>query len=147
MIAHGRSEDSVDHAAWLGELIAEGRRGDAVEYFQSKLVGLPDEVVAQLRQAPFRPALEAMAHTLVYEAMIVGDRWLPNDLASVTVPTLAVAAGAGSPLLPTAAEALAAALSDGQARTLKGQTHDIDPTVLGPVLEEFFLGLAAPGDG
>lgn len=40
-------------------------------------------------------------------------------------------------LLPAAAEALAAALPYGQARTLEGQTHDIDPTVLGPVLAEF----------
>jgi pimeloyl-ACP methyl ester carboxylesterase len=139
VIDDGRPEDSVDHAVRLGELIAEGRRGDAVEYFQSKLVGLPDEVVAQLRHAPFRPALEAMAPTLVYEAMIVGERWQPKDLASVTVPTLAVAAGAGSPLLPAAAKALAAALPDGQARTLESQTHDIDPTVLGPVLAEFLV--------
>jgi len=89
-------QDTVDHASTLAMLVAEGRRGDAVEYFQSELVGIPDEVVAQMRHAPFRPALEAMAHTLVYEAMIVGDRWRPEDLAgSITVPTLAVAAGAG----------------------------------------------------
>ena len=137
VIDDGHREDSVDHVTRLEELISEGRRGDAVEYFQSKLVGLPDEVVAQMRHAPFRPALEAMAHTLVYEAVILADRWLPNDLASMTVPTLAVAAGAGSPLLPAAADALAAALPTGQARTLEGQTHDIDPTVLGPVVKEF----------
>jgi hypothetical protein len=86
VIGGGGPEDSVDHATRIAELIAEGRRGDAVEYFQSKLVGLPEEVVAQLRHAPFRPALEAMAHTLVYEAMIVGERWVLSDLASVTVP-------------------------------------------------------------
>jgi pimeloyl-ACP methyl ester carboxylesterase len=137
----GRPPDPVDHAAQLRELIAEGRRGEAVEYFQSKLVGLPDEVVAQLRHAPFRPALEAMAHTLVYEAMIVGHRWLPKVLASsITVPTLAVAAGAASPLLPAAAEALAAALPNARAVILDGQSHDIVPTVLGAVLQEFLLG-------
>jgi pimeloyl-ACP methyl ester carboxylesterase len=141
VVDEGRPPDSVDHAARLGELIAEGRRGDAVEYFQSKLVGLPDEVVAQLRNAPFRPALEAIAHTLVYDAMIVGHRWLPKDLASsITVPTLAVAAGAASPLLPAAADALAAAVPRARAVTLDGQTHDIDPTVLGAVLEEFLDG-------
>jgi pimeloyl-ACP methyl ester carboxylesterase len=140
VVDDGRPRDAVDHAAKLGELIAQGRRGDAVEYFQSKLVGLPDEVVAQLRHAPFRPALEAMAHTLVYEAMIVGERWHPNELASsITVPTLAVAAGAGSPVLPAAAEALAAAVPDGRAITLEGQTHDIDPTVLGPILRDFLV--------
>jgi pimeloyl-ACP methyl ester carboxylesterase len=141
VIDDGRPRESADHAARLGELIAAGRRGDAVEYFQARLVGLPDEVVAQLRHAPFRPALEAIAHTLVYEAMIVGDRWLPTDLAtSITVPTFAVAAGAGSPLLPATAHALAAAVPNARALVLDGQTHDIDPNVLGPVLKDFFAG-------
>ena len=67
----------VDHAAALAALIAAGHRGAAVEYFQTELVGLPAEVVARLRQAPFRPALEAMAPTLVYEATLLGDRTVP----------------------------------------------------------------------
>jgi pimeloyl-ACP methyl ester carboxylesterase len=141
VIDDGRPQESVDHATRLAELVAQGRRGDAVEYFQSKLVGIPDEIVAQLRHAPFRPALEAMAHTLVYEATIVGDRWQPADLATaITVPTLAVAAGAGSPLFPATAQALAAAVPGSRAIILDGQTHDIDPNVLGPVLKEFLLG-------
>ncbi|MGZ6299327.1 MAG: alpha/beta fold hydrolase [Candidatus Limnocylindria bacterium] len=64
---------AVDHAAELARLVEAGRRGDAVEYFQAKVIGIPEGVVAQLRGAPFRPALEAMADTLVYEALIVGD--------------------------------------------------------------------------
>src|SRR5690242_2257633 len=56
---------SVDHAAALDALVREGRRGDAVEYFQHRMVGIPEPVVVQMRSAPFRPALEAMAHTLV----------------------------------------------------------------------------------
>jgi pimeloyl-ACP methyl ester carboxylesterase len=73
--------------------------------------------------------------------MIVGDRWLPTDLAtSITVPTFAVAAGAGSPLLPATAQALAAAVPNARALVLDGQTHDIDPNVLGPVLKDFFAG-------
>src|SRR6266568_4803154 len=62
----------VDHAAQLARLIAAGQRGDAVEYFQ-RLVGIPDEIIIQMRNAPFRPALEAMAPTLVYELTIIGD--------------------------------------------------------------------------
>jgi pimeloyl-ACP methyl ester carboxylesterase len=138
VVDDGRAPDSVDHAARLVELLAEDRRGDAVEYFQSKLVGLPDEVIAQLRHAPFRPALEAMAHTLVYEAMIVAHRWLPKDLvSSISVPTLAVAGGAASPVLPAAAKALAGAVPNGRAVILDGHTHDVDPPVLGAVLKEF----------
>jgi pimeloyl-ACP methyl ester carboxylesterase len=45
-------------APQLSELIAAGRRGDAVELFQMEAVGIPAAIVAQMRNAPFRPALE-----------------------------------------------------------------------------------------
>jgi hypothetical protein len=115
----GLPRNSLDHAARLADLVAEGRRGDAVEYFQSKLAGIPDEIVAQLRHAPFRPALEAMAHTLVYKATIVGKRWRPDDLAStITVPTLAMAAGAARRCCLRAAQAPAAAVPGARALIL-----------------------------
>jgi hypothetical protein len=61
----------------------------------------PEEVVAQMRHAPFQPALEAIAHTLVYEATIVGDRTLPTELAGgLTIPTLVIAGGARQPTGP-----------------------------------------------
>ena len=138
VVGNGEPPESANHAAHLAELIAAGRRGDAVEYFQTKMVGIPEDVVAQLRHAPFRPALEAMAHTLVYEAIIVGDGSLPTELAGgLTVPTLVVAGDASSPFMRVTANALADALPDGQARILEDQTHDIEPSVLGPVLEAF----------
>ena len=127
-----------NHAAHLGELVAAGRRSGAVEYFQTQVVGIPEEVVAQLRHAPFRPALEAMAHTLVYEAIILGDRSLPTEMAGrLTVPTLAIAGGASFPFMQVTAHALADAMPNGQACILEGQSHDIVPSVLGPVLEAF----------
>ena len=131
---------TVDHAAELARLIEAGRRGDAVEYFQAKVVGIPEVIVAQLRQAPFRPALEAMATTLVYEATIVGDGSLPIDLVrSVKVPTLAIAGGASAPFMRETADAIARALPNGRSLALEGQTHDIEASVLGPLLAQFFL--------
>ncbi len=52
----------------LVDLVASGRRGDAVELYQREAIGMPEEVVAGMRQAPFRSALEAIAHTLAYDA-------------------------------------------------------------------------------
>ena len=140
LIAEGsRIRAPEDLAARLGELVAEGRRGDAVELFQTAGVGLPTDVVAQIRRAPFWPALEATAHTLVYEIEILGDGSLPTELAaSVEAPTLVIVGGQSSPFLRETAPALADAMPDARARVLEGQTHDIDPHVLGPVLAEFF---------
>ena len=109
-----------------------------MEYFQRRLVGIPQPVIAQLRQAPFRPALEAMAHTLVYEATIMGDASLsPAQAAAVRAPTLAIAGGAGAPVMREVAERLARTLPSAQARTLEGATHDLVPALLGPVLDQF----------
>jgi pimeloyl-ACP methyl ester carboxylesterase len=123
----------------LTELIASGRRGEAVELYQTEMVGIPAEIVAQLRQAPFRPALENIAHTLVYEATIVGDMSvLAEQLPSITVPTLVISGGNSQTRMRSAAQTLADALPNAQHRSLEGQTHDIVPAVLAPVLEEFF---------
>ena len=129
---------TADHAAALSALVTSGRRGEAVEYFQACVVGLPEPVVAQLRRAPFRPALEEMAHTLVYEVAVTGDGRLPLDLVgAVRVPTLAIAGAASFPFMRETAEALAGALPDGEALILDGATHDLTPA-LEPVLERFF---------
>jgi pimeloyl-ACP methyl ester carboxylesterase len=53
------SQSFKDLVGQLAKLIASDQRGEAVELFQMKAVGIPPEVVAQLRQAPFWPALEA----------------------------------------------------------------------------------------
>ena len=74
------------------ELVAAGRRGDAVEFFMAQVVGLPPEFVAQARNAPWWPAQEALAHTLAYDATIMGDYALPTErVAAVTTPTLVLA--------------------------------------------------------
>jgi pimeloyl-ACP methyl ester carboxylesterase len=122
----------------LAELIAIGKRGDAVELYQTEAVRIPEEVVAQLRNAPFRPALEAIAHTLVYDATVIGDLSLPSELvASITAPTLVIDGENSPSIMHSAAEALCNALPDGRRRTLPGQTHDINAEVTAFVLQEF----------
>jgi pimeloyl-ACP methyl ester carboxylesterase len=122
----------------LERLVAAGRRGDAVELYQRVAVGLPEDLIGRLRQAPFRPALEAIAHTLSYDARIVGDLALPTELLrSVATPTLVVDGEASPPVMRKAAEALVRTLPDARRRTLAGQGHDLSPDALGPVLAEF----------
>lgn len=129
----------VDHAAALDELVRAGRRGDAVEYFQRRMVGLPEPLIAQLRDAPFRPALEAMAHTLVYDATIIGGGQLSVEQArAVRAPTLAIAAGKAHPFMRETAATLARTVPDGRALILDDATHDLVPEVLAPPLLRFY---------
>jgi len=128
-----------DTAGTYTELVSAGRRGDAVEYFMSKVVGLPDEFVTQARSSPWWPAQEALAHTLAYDATIMGDYSLPTDRAAAAkVPTIVLAGGASFPGMIEAAQALAEAMPDAEVRILEGQSHDVDSDVLGPALKEFF---------
>jgi len=134
----------AEHAVALASLIAAGRRGDAVEYFQRRVVGIPEPVVVQLRHAPFRLALETMAHTLVYDAAIVAyDGLLPAFAAHVRQPVLAIAGSASPPVMRDVAERLGRSLPAGRSLTLEGATHDIDPALLGPVLLGFLEGSGA----
>jgi pimeloyl-ACP methyl ester carboxylesterase len=120
-------------------MITAGRRGEAVEYFMSKVVGLPPEFVAYARTQPFWQAQEAIAHTLAYDAAVMGDYSLPVEVASsVRVPTLVLAGGASFPFMRETAWALAEILPQGRHRILEGQEHNVDSAVLSPVLEEFF---------
>src|SRR5437867_6602995 len=62
-----------DYVAQLNELVAAGRRGDAVELLMTKAVGVPVEFVAQMRNDPTWAASEAVAHTIAYDGTIMGD--------------------------------------------------------------------------
>ena len=129
-------EDQVEQ---YETMVAEGRRGDAVEYFMTRVVGMPPEFVAGARSQPWWAGTEALAHTLAYDARIMGDYRIPADrAANVKVPTLVVAGGADMPWMRDTATALAEAIPDGRARFLDGQGHDVDPTVLAGVLRDFF---------
>ena len=129
----------ADQVERYNEFIAAGRRGDAVEYFMARVVGLPPEFVAQARNAPWWPAQEALAHTLAYDATIMGDYSLPVErAASVTAPTLVIAGGASFPFMRETAQALANVIPNAQTRTLEGQEHNVAPEAIAPVLVEFF---------
>jgi pimeloyl-ACP methyl ester carboxylesterase len=129
----------ADQVEQYERMIAEGRRGDAAEYFMSKVVGMPPEFVADARKQPWWAGQEAIAHTLAYDARIMGDYSIPTETAaSVKAPTLVLAGGADMPFMRESAQALADAIPDGEVRFLEGQGHNVDPTVLAPALKEFF---------
>lgn len=139
-IMEGFPRPPANTAQIYTELVAAGRRGDAAEFFMSKVVGLPPEFVASARSAPWWPSQEALAHTLAYDATIMGDYALPEaKIADLKVPTVVIDGGASFPFMRATADAIAKILKDrGQRRTLEGQQHNVDGAVLGAALTEFF---------
>jgi pimeloyl-ACP methyl ester carboxylesterase len=119
-------------------LLAQGKRGEAVALFMQR-VGLPDEAIAGMRQAPSWPAMEALAPTLAYDDAVMDDGSLPGEAAKAADQPALVMDGGDSPaFMQAAAQALAKAMPHAKLLTLEGQTHDVKPEVLGPVLARFF---------
>ena len=138
---NGRPDLPDDTASVYRELVESGRRGDAAEYFMAKVVGLPPEFVANARQAPWWAQQEAIAHTLAYDATVMGDYTIPTAIATaVPVPTIVIDGGASFGFLAETADALAKLIPDARRATLEGQEHNVDPAVLAPVLTRFFTG-------
>ncbi|MER6943640.1 alpha/beta fold hydrolase [Nonomuraea sp. NPDC000554] len=130
-----------DLAAEIDELVAAGRRADAVEHFH-KGIGVPAEMVAGMRQAPFFPMLEGIAHTLAYDARITPAVSLAT-LRFVTVPALVVNSESSDDRLRGWAADVATALPQGRHLPLAGEWHGVSDDVLAPALADFFGGGAA----
>ena len=137
----GGPRPPADTAKVFADLVSQGRRGDAVEFFMAKVVRLPAEFVAQARNAPFWKAQEALAHTLAYDATIMGDYEVPAErVTAVTTPTLVLTGGASPPWMHETARTIVGLLPDGRHRVLEGQEHNVAPEAIAPALEEFFAG-------
>ncbi len=136
-----RPRPPADTAKTFTELVLAGRRGDAVEFFMAKVVGLPPDFVAFARTQPWWGAQEALAHTLAYDATIMGDYVVPAErVAAVRAPTIVITGGASFPFMHETADMLVSLLPDGRRRTLEGQQHNVAPEAIAPVLVEFFGG-------
>jgi pimeloyl-ACP methyl ester carboxylesterase len=122
--------------AELGELLAAGRRKAAVEFYLTG-IGVPAEMVAGMRDTPAWSAMEAVAHTLVYDSMI-SEATSFRVLASVTVPTLVLDSEGSSDDLTGMAATVAGAMPAAAHRSLAGEWHGVADDVLAPVLTEFF---------
>jgi pimeloyl-ACP methyl ester carboxylesterase len=127
-----------DLGAEVAELVAAGRRGEAVEHFNNS-IGVPAEMVAELRQSPAWPALEALAHTLVYDTVITST-FPAERLTAIEVPTLVIDSEGSDDRLHKWARGVADALPDGTHRSLKGEWHGVLAEDLAAVLADFFLG-------
>jgi pimeloyl-ACP methyl ester carboxylesterase len=127
-----------EFTAELARLVAAGRRREAVAFFH-RGIGVPEEIIAQMTP-PVWAALEAVAHTLVYDCRL-SDAMSLRLVGSVTAPTLVVdSQGSGGELTGMAATVVEA-LPNGSHRSLAGGWHGgVPDETLAPVLTEFLRG-------
>jgi pimeloyl-ACP methyl ester carboxylesterase len=139
-----RQRATRKEAEHIRTLLAEDRRGEAVEYFWAS-IGMPQEMVDEMRQTPRWAELEAMAPTMAYDSEVMGDIGrggaVPTDLAGrVRCETLVLVGGASPEWMIDVARQVAKAMPQGRYRVLEGQEHVVPPEILVPVLAEFLAG-------
>jgi pimeloyl-ACP methyl ester carboxylesterase len=122
----------------IAKLIITGRRGDAYERWL-RGIGVPADMIAGMRNSPLWPALEATAHTLVYDSLITGSM-PPGRLAAIATPTLVVASEGSNEQLRNWAQEAAQALPNASVRFLPGTWHGVSADQLAPALTGFFTG-------
>lgn len=129
-----------DFAAQLTALVDAGSPSEAVELFMIRAAEIPVDAVAAMRAQPSWSHLEALAHTLAYEAEVVGPgNALPAETAAAITRPVLVLNGANSPAwMRRAGVAVAQAIPGARHRLLDGQAHDVSARALAPELLEFF---------
>jgi len=141
-VAEGGQHNGAQHESRLLGLLAAGDRGGAVKYFMRSMVGVPAPVVVMMRLMPWIwGKLAAVAHTLPYDAAVMGGFEVPRArLGSITVPALVMHGSKTDGKIKRAAEIVAASVPGAAHRVLSGQTHNVNPAVLTAAVVEFFLG-------
>lgn len=129
---------SEEYTKRLNSLLREGQRSDAVSFAMTTW-GMPTQAIAGMKNSPAWPALESVAPTLAYDDELMRNGSVPTELIkSISVPVLVMDGGASPPFMREAAKSVASKLQNATYQTLQGQTHDVDPGVLAPILIQFF---------
>jgi pimeloyl-ACP methyl ester carboxylesterase len=141
LILHGlRERMPSDLEQQLVELSKAGKRSEATALFLTQGVGVPAAVVEQRKLDPSWAKLEALAHTLSYDARLTADpESIVTRAASLRVPAALFDGGRSQAWLRAGVDTLSAALPAAPRVSLPEQTHDVDPLQLAPKLLEFFL--------
>jgi len=123
----------------LKRLVAAGKKSGAVKYFIHDMVGMPAFVTFIMPLMPAWGKLKSVAHTLPYDAAIMGDFKIPVQVAnSVKIQSLVMAGGKSPASMQNTEKKLAEAIPGAQYHIIEGQTHNISEKALAPELIKFF---------
>jgi pimeloyl-ACP methyl ester carboxylesterase len=136
-----------DFGNQVAELVSARRRGDAVKFFFTKGMGIPNFAVTMMRLMPGWSKMTGMAHTLPYDFKILAGTQTGKPLptgrwASTTPPTLVMVGSRSEAFFHEGAKALVGILPVAQYRSRDGGNHGsvlLAPKSIAAAAEDFFL--------
>jgi pimeloyl-ACP methyl ester carboxylesterase len=121
--------------------VRAGDRDAATALYQTEVIGLPAEMVEGMRQSDMWGYFTGLAHSLPYDyALFEPGCPVPTGrLATIGVPTLAIAGSNTFPWLAAATEQVAQAVPGARYLSLDGQDHGVlqQPEALLECLRDF----------
>ncbi|GIH16380.1 alpha/beta fold hydrolase [Rugosimonospora africana] len=140
----------ADYRQRVDDMLANGRNGDVVKFFMTKVVNGPAFLGVIMPLMPVWSKLKAVAPTLPYDLAILGDVMrgepIPEEyrkvLANIDVPTLVGDGGKSPAWMHNGVQAVADAIGQTRRITLPGQTHQVKAGAIAPALIDFFTAEA-----
>lgn len=134
----GVDEPAADLPERLQRLVDEGKGGEAVVTFQLEGVGLPPQMVEQIRQSELFETLVPLAQSTVYDAKLTAQVSTPTaEMLSVSQPVTLLRGEQTFPVLLAAANRLADEMPGAELVIVpESVMHRLDPSATARVVRE-----------
>jgi pimeloyl-ACP methyl ester carboxylesterase len=142
-----------DYGARLEQIVAEGDSMRAAKHFMRNGIGMPGPLVAAMSLMPGFRKFAANGLTLTFDLAALGEHNMhggpldAEEWATVTCPTLVVYGAKTYPVLKHASKSLSEVLPNATLHELPGQSHNVSPNAIVPVLAPFVAMSEALTDG
>ncbi len=123
------------------QLVADGKYGDAVAYFMTKLIGMPSIFLIPMKFSKMWKEITPQAPSLPFDMEAVNGFEPPIErMRGITVPTLAIHGTKTFPVLVDSTTLCAQAVPGAGHAILPGQSHEVKAEAIAPELVRFFSG-------
>ena len=124
----------------IGKQVAKGENLAVVKRFM-RFVGMDEQLIKDTLASEHGQTIIDMAGTIVYEAEIqkASRSFLENSAKNLPMPVLMIAGTKSFKTAPAIMASFTPVIPHAESRVIEGQTHSVEPEVISPILQEFFL--------
>jgi pimeloyl-ACP methyl ester carboxylesterase len=135
---YGQDErDFSEQKDRVNQLVQTGQPGEAAAFFLSA-IGMPPQALEDMQRSPEWEGIKKIDFTLAYDYAVLGTGAVPDTVQQITIPTLVMDGEMTMAFIHPSADRIAQLIPNAQRKTIPGQTHQVAPEAVTPLLIEFF---------